>query len=481
MKSNYNPFDKAPQNNIDLGEQQKEGRGSFDRAPKGSQNPVHTLVLEGGGAKGISYAAALPFFDLTEFSRVVGSSAGAFTAAMIATGVPMHAIRETAMRPMSDILEPDALKQFGGNWEETYGFKMLIPYDWEGTSSSTHLIRNIIGQQIAARYENLDKLLDKLLNDIEHNYEKIDQGLGVKIDVEAFKGIEQTDRTLSIVELQGILNTVRNNINTYTFEQHDQMKKLWKKLHTEVGMKDLMVTATRLTQPEDNKLEGYLKVFDSSDEQDRQYGVLDAVIASGAFPGVYAAVEIQGTLYADGGIINNNPGDIAVDRIKGKEEGSILCLHLNKYDDDFKKRKIDLESSATRKVIEKAIEKGSGFVFETNENNRQEYRAQKYRKVREYYDEMRYMEIEIVPGGINTLTAQVSDQQRQEIDQEIGCRAKVGWENWQKLKKGRREYDQFNSVAFQPSQYRKTIKFSDPKVKCPKPLSPFWEALAAKA
>ncbi|MEY2904591.1 MAG: family protein RssA, partial [Bacteroidota bacterium] len=44
--------------------------------------------------------------------------------------------------------------------------------------------------------------------------------------------------------------------------------------------------------------------------------LLDAVMASAAFPGVFQPVTIDGILYSDGGIFNNMPADVIRDQCK---------------------------------------------------------------------------------------------------------------------------------------------------------------------
>lgn len=42
--------------------------------------------------------------------------------------------------------------------------------------------------------------------------------------------------------------------------------------------------------------------------------LLDAIVASCAFPGIYSPVELDGVLYGDGGVINNLPSDVITDK-----------------------------------------------------------------------------------------------------------------------------------------------------------------------
>ena len=58
---------------------------------------------------------------------------------------------------------------------------------------------------------------------------------------------------------------------------------------------------------------GTLKIFDDNTK------IVDAILASSAFPGVLSPYEFEGNLYSDGGILNHFPTDI----IKGKCESLI--------------------------------------------------------------------------------------------------------------------------------------------------------------
>ena len=62
-----------------------------------------------------------------------------------------------------------------------------------------------------------------------------------------------------------------------------------------------LITATDM-------INGTLKIFDSKTK------IVDAILASSAFPGVLSPYEFEGNLYSDGGILNHFPTDI----IKGK-------------------------------------------------------------------------------------------------------------------------------------------------------------------
>jgi predicted acylesterase/phospholipase RssA len=65
---------------------------------------------------------------------------------------------------------------------------------------------------------------------------------------------------------------------------------------------------------------GTLKVF-------RSGSLVDAVCASSAFPGIYPPVRIDGTLYVDGGVLDNIPADIC--RSELGPRGVVVAISLD--------------------------------------------------------------------------------------------------------------------------------------------------------
>lgn len=77
---------------------------------------------------------------------------------------------------------------------------------------------------------------------------------------------------------------------------HDRFAVYLQKDSFEALEKTLLVTATDI-------LEGSLKIFSSGE-------LIRAVLASAAFPGIFAPVKINDSYFVDGGVINNFPVDI---------------------------------------------------------------------------------------------------------------------------------------------------------------------------
>nr|WP_297307382.1 patatin-like phospholipase family protein [uncultured Flavobacterium sp.] len=91
--------------------------------------------------------------------------------------------------------------------------------------------------------------------------------------------------------------------NHFTFRKAGVLDSSSFRMYLEAVFKDLKIGDL------DNKLyitgtdleRGKLKIFDANTK------ILDAVLASSAFPGVISPVLIDGKLYSDGGILNNFP------------------------------------------------------------------------------------------------------------------------------------------------------------------------------
>jgi len=85
---------------------------------------------------------------------------------------------------------------------------------------------------------------------------------------------------------------------------------------------------------------GRLKIFDSDTK------IIDALLASSAFPGVLSPFEIRGELYSDGGILNHFPTDILqgqcetiigvyvspIQKIEAKDLNSIRAVTARAFD-----------------------------------------------------------------------------------------------------------------------------------------------------
>lgn len=106
--------------------------------------------------------------------------------------------------------------------------------------------------------------------------------------------------------------------------------------------KKLTITAT-------NILNGELTIFNSGE-------LIRPVLASAAFPGVFAPVNINGSYYVDGGVLNNFP----VDQLEGYCD-AIIGVYVNGYDtvtlSDLKHSHNVIERVFKLKTVKEDIEK----------------------------------------------------------------------------------------------------------------------------
>jgi predicted acylesterase/phospholipase RssA len=77
--------------------------------------------------------------------------------------------------------------------------------------------------------------------------------------------------------------------------------------------------ARRLIIPAISLNQYKLKVFDSRDDSDKNYGLVDVVLASAAAPTYFPPAKVGDTHYVDGGLCCNNPAFRAVARLSGEQ------------------------------------------------------------------------------------------------------------------------------------------------------------------
>jgi NTE family protein len=86
-----------------------------------------------------------------------------------------------------------------------------------------------------------------------------------------------------------------------------------------------------------NMVKGKLKIFDKNTK------IVDAVLASSAFPGIISPYEIENNLYSDGGILNHFPTDI----LQGRCE-AIIGVYVSPIQKIDKKDLNSIKSVTTR-------------------------------------------------------------------------------------------------------------------------------------
>jgi predicted acylesterase/phospholipase RssA len=142
--------------------------------------------------------------------------------------------------------------------------------------------------------------------------------------------------------------------------------------------------AKRLIIPAISLNQYKLKVFDSRDPGDKDYGLVDVVLASAAAPTYFPPAKVGDTHYVDGGLCCNNPAFRAVARLSGEQVDlnriyvlSISCgaMPITKAGHEFQSLRnvswarptIDLAMSASSDL---AVQDGGlvGYHFRVTEN-----------------------------------------------------------------------------------------------------------------
>ncbi len=259
----------------------KESRKQF---PRMHFNPPRNLVFRGGGAKGPAFLGAVLHLNeqgyLEEVRRVAGSSAGAITAALIATGYPMNESEKILMDTnLMDFLDPKLATT------------TLAEFKKHPLYQSIRTLRDVLGVA--------KNPLGFTLNQIQKLY----RCTGI-CDGEVFRvWMEEKIRFATRDEF---------GKDHLTFGEFATLVKLYPNKY-----KHLHVYGTRIgTNPK-------IYHWSSEDPASRDIIIVDAVKISMSFPGVYKphtihVLEVEGTTrkrvdkpergsFLDGGMLYNLP------------------------------------------------------------------------------------------------------------------------------------------------------------------------------
>ncbi len=122
--------------------------------------------------------------------------------------------------------------------------------------------------------------------------------------LEFFKSVNPFSITNYAVNKPGFVNTEKLHSLFKEFLPEDSFESL---------NIPLSITAT-------NVLDGSLKIF-------REGPLIDAILASAAFPGIFTPVKIEDNYYVDGGTLNNFP----VDLVK-KDTDKVIGVYVNPFE-----------------------------------------------------------------------------------------------------------------------------------------------------
>lgn len=247
--------------------------------------PFKCAAFSGGGAKGNIYSgvheAMVDSGVLEGLEAVAGSSAGAITAAVIATGIST----EDFKRLSQETNLPNLLgKGFVVNKDGKPLYQLLK--DTTSTNILKYFEANDIMEVCNKRKDALDLEINKLM-------EKSDPG-----DKEELEELQEKRSRLEKIishdgqELKDIQDRVKSNGTVY-FRDLDIMH-----LIDPAKFKDLVITAT-------NKETGELEIFDA--RKTPYVEIALAARASASIPIVFEPVEINGKKYVDGGYRDNIP------------------------------------------------------------------------------------------------------------------------------------------------------------------------------
>ena len=251
-------------------------------------------VFSGGGAKGAIYSGVHEtLYDtgiLDGLEGVAGSSAGAMTAALIATGISTE-----DCKALSENTDFSTLLGKG---------KGLFKLHKDG-NPIYELAHNAITNNIKQYTANVDvqsvcasriEVITKLRDDIEQG--KIHQDYS------------EDEKQLRMQQLEDELHQIqeiKNNNGTALAELKTRVHSGGKVYFKDLAMlrllnpskfKDLIITAT-------NKGTGELKIFNATETPDVEIAL--ACRASAAIPIVLRSTEIDGVKYVDGGYVDNIP------------------------------------------------------------------------------------------------------------------------------------------------------------------------------
>lgn len=289
------------------------------------QTPVEYIAFSGGGgAKGAAYSGVYSALSdggiIKNIKAVAGASAGAITAAFVATGItPKEFEKLSRDTNLKGLLSKKGAMMMNKDGTPLYELvKKTVQ-----TNVSNYLNDNDIIGACVTRIENIkfeqDKISDQLKPYLEYQDSITDKLNGLKKDLRsevANPAIQKMlQNQIDLLETQS--NEVEANIRQLIKKELDFQKQIEKvqaiidnngaefeelKARANSGgkicFKDLVMTATR----RDN---GELTIFSPDTTPDVEIAL--AARASASIPLVFEPVTINGVQYVDGGYRDNTP------------------------------------------------------------------------------------------------------------------------------------------------------------------------------
>jgi len=264
---------------------QEELESRLKKLTAAQNEPFKYAAFSGGGAKGAIYSGVHEELDrsgvLGGIEAVAGSSAGAITAALIATGISTEDFKKISG-------ETNFEKLLGEGFIVNKDGKPLyqLMHDTISSNVTKYLKDKDIMEVCKTRMESITQEIEKLQKDKSPSA------------LEQLKVLrEQKLKLQTVIDTDGVqfaeLNKRAQETGTIYFKDLDLLH-----LIDPIKFKDLVVTAT-------NRGTGELTIFDARKTPDVEIAL--ACRASASIPIVFEPVKINGVEYVDGGYRDNLP------------------------------------------------------------------------------------------------------------------------------------------------------------------------------
>lgn len=264
---------------------QEELESRLKKLTAAQNEPFKYAAFSGGGAKGAIYSGVHEELErsgvLGGLEAVAGSSAGAMTAALIATGITSKDFRKLSNETNFEKLLGDG---FIVNKDGKPLYKLM--HDTISSNVTNYLKDKDIMEVCNTRMESITKEIEKLKND---------KSPAALEQLEVLK--DQKLKLQAVIDTDGVqfaeLNKRAQETGTIYFKDLDLLH-----LIDPIKFKDLVVTAT-------NRATGELTIFDARKTPEVEIAL--ACRASASIPIIFEPVKINGVEYVDGGYRDNIP------------------------------------------------------------------------------------------------------------------------------------------------------------------------------
>lgn len=282
----------------------------YEELKNAQTSPVEHIVFSGGGPKGIAYIGAYKaMYDsglMSDIKSIAGSSAGAMTAAAIATGMSPEKFEK--------LMNDTDLPKLKGKMVFKGGIYDGVPM--------LELLKDTMSKNILDYLDNFSpieeaksslKITQEKTNELLLKIDKLNEEI-VKVkevngdisDLES--NISDSKRTLEEMnKKQDVLSTLIDNdgkeLSNIRERCINEKKVTFKDLAllrniNPEKFKGLILTATR-------KLDGEMQIFNETNTPDLD--IAEVCRASASIPVYFRHTEVEGVKYVDGGYKNNIP------------------------------------------------------------------------------------------------------------------------------------------------------------------------------